>query len=116
MKENIIHLKSYAFALRIIDINRLLIKKKEFVLSKQLLRSGTAIGALIKESEFAQSKADFIHKMSIVLKEANETEYWLQLLNDSRWINKEEFLNIQPAIREIIAILVKILKTSKTNN
>lgn len=109
-------MKSYAFALRIIDINRLLIKKKEFVLSKQLLRSGTAIGALIKESEFAQSKADFIHKMSIVLKEANETEYWLQLLNDSRWINKEEFLNIQPAIREIIAILVKILKTSKTNN
>ena len=116
MKENIIHLKCYAFALRIIDINRLLIKKKEFVLSKQLLRSGTAIGALIKESEFAQSKADFIHKMSIALKEANETEYWLQLLNDSHWINKEEFLNIQPAIREIIAILVKILKTSKTNN
>lgn len=116
MKENIIHLKSYAFALRIIDINRLLIKKKEFVLSKQLLRSGTAIGALIKESEFAQSKADFIHKMSIALKEANETEYWLQLLNDSHWINKEEFLNIQPAIREIIAILVKIIKSSKTNN
>lgn len=73
--------KSYAFAVRIVKLSQFLqSEKREFVLSKQLLRSGTAICALIKEAEFGQSKADFIHKMSISLKEANETEYWISLL------------------------------------
>ena len=81
MKENIVKNKSFDFALRIVKLYKFLIEeKREFVISKQLLRSGTAIGALIREAEHAESKADFIHKMSISLKEANETEYWIDLL------------------------------------
>lgn len=113
-KENIIQIKTYAFALRIIKLYKYLEdEKKEFVLSKQVLRSGTAIGALIKESEFAQSKADFIHKMHISLKEANETEYWLMLLKDSGYIKDESYKSIHPEIHEIISILVVIVKSSK---
>ncbi len=79
-KENVVKTKSYAFALRIIKLYKYLsTQKQEYVLSKQLLRCGTAIGALIKEAEHAQSKADFINKMNVALKEANETEYWLML-------------------------------------
>ncbi|MEO6327779.1 MAG: four helix bundle protein [Ginsengibacter sp.] len=81
MKENIIKLKSFEFTLRIIKLYKYLIEvKKEFVLSKQLVRSGTAVGAMIRESEHAESKPDFIHKLSIALKEANETQYWIELL------------------------------------
>ncbi len=113
-RDNIIHTKTYSFALRIIRLHKHLAdEKKEFVLSKQVLRSGTAIGALVKESEFAQSKADFIHKMHIALKEANETEYWLMLLKDSEYINNESYNSIQPEIYEIISILVSIVKSSK---
>ena len=80
MKNNILKEKSYSFAIQIVKACESLIKeRKEYILSKQLLRSGTAIGALIREAEFAQSKADFINKMSISLKEANETGYWLSL-------------------------------------
>lgn len=80
MKENTVKNKSYAFALRIIKAYKFLSsEQREFVLSKQMLRSGTGIGALIREAEHAESKADFIHKMNIALKEANETEYWLTL-------------------------------------
>lgn len=79
--ENVIAIKSYAFAIRIVKLCKALSQdKKEFILSKQLLRSGTAIGALVREAEHAQSKADFLNKMNIALKEANETEYWLLLL------------------------------------
>ena len=79
-RENIIKEKSFAFAVEIVALYKVLVERKEFVLSKQLLRSGTSIGANIRESEHAQSKADFIHKLSISLKEANETEYWFNLL------------------------------------
>lgn len=80
MKENVIKSKSFAFALRIVKLYKYLsTTHNEYVLSKQLLRSGTAIGALVRESEHAESKADFIHKLSIALKEANETDYWLEL-------------------------------------
>ncbi|MCK4978819.1 MAG: four helix bundle protein [Candidatus Delongbacteria bacterium] len=89
--------------------------KKEYVLSKQLLRSGTSIGALTRESEHAESKADFIHKLSIALKEANETDYWLELLNDTDFISSSEFNSYKNDIQEIIRLLVKILKTSKEN-
>jgi len=115
-KDNIIRDKSYSFALRAIKLYKYLsLEKKEFVLSKQILRSGTSIGALIKESEHAQSKADFINKINVALKEANETEYWLQLLNDSKYITTKEYKSIQPEINEIISLLVAILKTSKKN-
>ena len=83
-KKNIIKEKSYHFAIEIVNLYKILCDRKEFVLSKQLLRSGTSIGANVRESEHAQSKADFIHKLSIALKEANETEYWLDLLFESK--------------------------------
>ena len=83
------------------------------MLSRQVLRSGTAVGALVREAEFAQSKADFANKMAIALKEANETEYWLCLLKDSEMISADEFSDLHPACRELIAMLVATVKTSK---
>lgn len=117
MKENIVMNKSYAFALRIIKLYKYLItEKKEFVLSKQVLRSGTAVGALIKEAEHAQSKADFINKMNIALKEANETEYWIMLLQDSDYLEEKETISIRVEISELIKLLASIVKTSKLNH
>ena len=117
MKENIVMDKAYAFALRIIKAYKLLSKEqREFVLSKQLLRSGTAIGALIKESEHAQSKADFINKMNIALKEANETEYWLMLLHDSDYIDEKTFTSIISDCTELIRLLISIVKSSRDSN
>jgi len=107
--------KSYQFAIRIVKLSQFLQhEKKEFVLSKQVLRSGTAIGALIREAEFGQSRADFTNKMSISLKEANETEYSLSLLKDTDFINEKEFLNLQLDCTELIAMLVSTVKTSKS--
>ena len=95
MKENIVKDKSFAFALRVVNLAKFLeTKKREFVLSRQVLRSGTAIGALVREAEHAESKADFIHKMSIALKEANETEYWLELLYKGEYIGEPSFTSI----------------------
>ena len=106
--------KSYAFAINIVKLSQSLVsEKKEYVLSKQVLRSGTAIGALIRESEFAASKADFINKLTVSLKEANETEYWLMLLYDTSYLDNEEFLQLQSACKELIAMLVSYIKTSK---
>lgn len=106
--------KSYAFAIKIVKLSQSLVtKQKEYILSKQLLRSGTAIGALIRESEFAASKADFINKLTVSLKEANETEYWLMLLYDTEYLDKEEFGILQTECKELIAMLVKSVKTSK---
>lgn len=115
-KNSLIESKSYAFALRIIKLYKFLVSdSKEYVLSKQVLRSGTSIGAMVKEAEHAQSKADFIHKMSIALKEANETEYWLMLLKDSDYISKTSYNSIQPEASELIKLLASIVKTSKIN-
>ncbi len=115
-KENIVMKKSYSFALRIIKLYKYLItEQKEFVLSKQVLRSGTAIGALVKEAEHAQSKADFINKMNIALKEANETEYWLMLLKDSDYLDEKSFSSIHLDSSEMIKLLASIVKTSKQN-
>jgi len=114
MKENIVKDKSYRFALRVISAYKFLSEeKREFVLSKQMLRSGTAIGALVREAEQAQSRADFIHKMNISLKEANETEYWLMLLKDSDYIDEKSFTSIQKDCNELICLLVSIVKTTK---
>jgi four helix bundle protein len=116
MKDNVVKDKSYAFALRIIKAYKFLSEeKREFVLSKQTLRSGTAIGALVREAEHAQSKADFINKMNIALKEANETEYWLLLLRDSDYIDKESFISIHKDCAEVIKLLISIVKTTKEN-
>ena len=98
-KGNLIMDKSFAFAIRIVRLYKLLCEhRKELVLSKQILRSGTAVGALIKESEHAQSKADFINKLSIALKEANETEYWLMLLKESDYLSADEYNSIIEAL------------------
>lgn len=106
--------KSYVFAISIVKLSQALVsEKKEYVLSKQVLRSGTAIGALIRESEFAASKADFINKLTVSLKEANETEYWLMLLNDTNYLSVEGFIQMQSDCKELIAMLVSSIKTSK---
>ncbi len=112
--DNILAPKSYKFALRIIGVYKwLCTEKKEFVLSKQVLRSGTAIGALIREAAHAQSKADFLNKMNIALKEANETEYWLMLLKDSLFLSQTEFDSLHKDCDELIRLLVSIVKTTK---
>ena len=114
MKENLLKIKSYAFAIRIVKLSQFLqTEKKEFVLSKQVLRSGTAIGALNREAEFGQSKADFISKMSIALKEANETEFWLCLLKDTGYVEQNLFDSLSTDCRELIAMLVATVKTAK---
>ena len=112
-KPNVIKNKSFAFALRIVNLYKFLVEKKEFILSKQLLRSGTAIGALVKEAEHAESTADFIHKMAIAQKEANETGYWLELLYQSQYIESNEYDSIIVDITELNKILASIIITSK---
>jgi len=116
MKESVLKNKSYKFALRIVKLYQLLInEKKEFVLSKQILRSGTAIGALIREAEFGQSKADFTSKMSIALKETNETMYWLEILKDTGYINEKLCQSLSADCIELIKMLVSTVKTTKNN-
>jgi four helix bundle protein len=88
-------------------------EKHEYVLSKQLLRSGTAIGALVREAEQAESKADFIHKLSIALKEANETDYWIELLSETKYLKESEYKTIKEDALELIRLLVSIIKSSK---
>ena len=114
--KNILKSKTYNFAIRIIKLTKFLQEdKKEFILSKQLIRSGTAIGALAAESEFAQSKL-VISKLHISLKEANETRYWIDLLKDTDYINEKMYNSIKPEIIEIISLLVSSIKTSKDNS
>jgi four helix bundle protein len=114
MKENLLKELSFKFAVRIVELSRSLQElKKEWVLSKQVLRSGTSIGAMVREAEFAQSKPDFIHKMSIALKEANETLYWIELLNATNLIDTETSERLCNDLKLIISLLVKTIKTSK---
>ncbi|WP_095499150.1 four helix bundle protein [Paraferrimonas haliotis] len=111
---NPIKSKSYAFSLRIIKLHKFLqTEKREYVLSKQLLRSGTSIGALVREAEHAQSKADFLNKMNIALKEANETVYWIELLRDSDYITAKQAESIYPDSVELLKILISIVKSTK---
>ena len=112
--ENIIVDKSKAFAVRIVKLYKYLCEeKKEFVLSKQLLRSGTSIGANVKEAIRGQSKDDFAHKLNISLKEASETEYWLELLFETEYITKQQFNSIITDCTELIKILTSIIKSTK---
>ena len=112
-KENVLKSKSYSVALEIVKVCRDLQKNKEVVLSKQLLRSGTAIGALIEEAKQGESKADFIHKLSIANKEANETQYWIRLLIDSNTLSKKTGEPLFEKSIELIKILTASIKTSK---
>lgn len=114
---NVIVNKSKAFALRIIKLYQYLCgEKKEYVMSKQILRSGTSIGANVKEAIRGQRKADFTAKMNIALKEASETEYWLELLNESGYIKDEHFKSIYSDCQEVLKILFAIVKKSEINN
>ena len=114
MRESIVLEKSKAFALRIIKLHKYLCEeKKEFVLSKQILRSGTSIGANIKEAQVSQSRKDFLAKLYIAFKEANETEYWLELLCDSNYIETKHFESIYNDNKELIKLLSSITRTVK---
>lgn len=116
-ESNIIEQRSHIFALRIIKAYKYLCKEKsERVLSKQLLRSGTSVGAMVREARFAQSRADFINKMSIALKEANETSYWIELLYESDYIDNNVFKSIHTEADEITSILASIVKSTKANS
>lgn len=111
--ESIIASKAYAFALEIVKTYKLVTERKEYVLSKQLLRSGTSIGANINEAIAGQSKRDFVYKLNIALKEARETNYWLSLLKDADYLNLAEFEPLNDKCGEIIRILSSIIITTK---
>lgn len=112
--ENIIRDKSKEFAIRIIKFYKYLNdERKEFDIARQILRSGTSVGANIRESEYAQSKADFIHKLSISVKEANETAYWLEILIESGLIEKQQVDSLYELNVELIKLLTSIIKSSK---
>ena len=117
MKENVIVEKSFAFSVRIVNLHRYLSQQKnEYVMSKQIYRSGTSIGANVAEAQRAQSTADFTSKMKIALKEANETQYWLKLLCQTRHITEQEFESIHGDLVEILKILTAICKHYPQNN
>jgi len=116
MKENVVKIKSFGFAVRIVKLYQFLCEqKKEFVLSKQLLRSGTSVGAMVREAEHAETKNDFKHKMAIAQKEINETLYWLELLKETKYLSIEQFESINKDAIEIIKLITTIIKTTKAN-
>ena len=117
MKENIIMSKSFAFSVRIVNLHKYLSQQKnEYVISKQIYKSGTSIGANIAEAQRAQSTADFVSKMKIALKEANETQYWLQLLRETDYITEKEFSSIHGDLVEVLRILTAICKHYPQSN
>ena len=116
MKNNPLKEKSFDFAIRIVNLYRFLItEKKEYVMSKQLLKSGTAVGALAREAEHAESKADFIHKLSIAQKECNESLFWLELIERTEYIIIEQFNSIFDDAVEIMKLTTSIIITTKKN-
>ena|SRR3989344_2363513 len=114
MKENLVQNKSFEFSLKLIKLYKILIKNNEYIISKQLLRSGTSIGANIEEAIAAQTKKDFLSKIYIALKEARETRYWLKLLRESA-ITQVDLLSYLEDIEGLINILTKITKTTENN-
>jgi four helix bundle protein len=114
--DNVVQTKSYAFAVRIVRLyQHLASSKKEFVLSKQVLRSGTSIGANVEEAIGGQSRADFLSKLSIAYKEARETSYWLRLLKDTDYLNSSEFESIYADAEELCRIIASIQKSTKAS-
>ena len=112
--ENIIEIKSFDFAVRIVNLYKYLTDiKKEYVLSKQLLRSGTSIGANVAEAEQAQSRPDFVSKMNIALKETSETKYWIKLLKTTDFLSEKESSSLLSDCVELEKLLVSIIKSSK---
>lgn len=108
--------KSYSFALRVVEVCKSLMEnRKEFILSKQLLRSGSAIGALYREAQHAESRADFIHKLAIAQKECNESIYWIDILHDSTYLNASTYQQLSTDANELMSILTAMIKTAKTN-
>ena len=117
MKENIIMRKSFAFSVRIMNLHKYLSKKKgEYIVSRQICKSGTSIGANVAEAQRAQSTADFVAKMKIALKEASETQYWLRLLYETDYLSNDEFKSLHKDLLEILRILTAICKHYPQNN
>lgn len=115
MKENVVKQKSFDFAIRIVNLYKYLIKEgKELILSKQILRSGTAIGAMIREAEHAESTKDFLHKLNISLKEVNETKYWLDIMFATKYIDKKMYESINADCEELLKLLISSVKTIKS--
>jgi four helix bundle protein len=113
-KENVLLVKSFSFAIRIVKLYQYLVaEKKEYVLSKQLLRSGTAVGALVREAQNAESKADFIHKLGIAQKECDETSYWLEILKETEYLSNDEFESINGNAVELLKIIRSSILTIK---
>jgi four helix bundle protein len=115
MKDNILKSKSYQFALETIKVCRKLQNEKEYVLSKQLLRSASSVGANVREANNAQSKADFIHKLSISIKECDESKFWLELLKDSFYIKEMDFNSLHAEATKINRLITRIILTTKKN-
>ena len=116
MKEDVLKAKSFKFAVRVVNLYKHLVaEKKEYVLSKQLLRSGTSVGAMVREAEHSESKADFIHKLAIAQKEINETIYWLELLQATEYLSQQQFESINTDAVEIIKLITSSIKTAKSN-
>lgn len=116
MRENIVKDKSFGFAIRIVRLYQFLVSdKKEYVLSKQLLRSGTSVGAMVREAEHAETKKDFVHKMAIAQKEINESIYWLELLKETDYLSEVEFESLNFDAVEILKLLTSIIKITKAN-
>ncbi|NGM89778.1 four helix bundle protein, partial [Parapusillimonas sp. SGNA-6] len=114
MKENNIKDKSFAFAVRVVRLyQHVTEQKREYILSKQILRSGTSVGAMVREAEHGQSKADFIHKFAIAQKEINETIYWLELLSETDYIDEHQFESLNNDAVELIKIITTIIKNTK---
>ena len=115
MRENVLKTKTFKFSIRIVNCYKFIIQeKKEFVLSKQLLRCGTSVGAMVREAEHSESKIDFIHKMAIAQKEINEAIYWLELLNATDFLTPELFKSLNTDAVEIIKLITSSIKTAKT--
>ena len=114
-RENAIQKKSMNFGIRIVRLARYLNNQRDFILANQVLRSGTAIGALVREAQYAESRKDFIHKLSIAIKEANETIYWLELLEGADLLPQKAFESIHHDNVELLRILTSIIKSSKRN-
>ena len=117
VKENVIAKKSFAFSVRIVNLQKYLVNRKhEYILSKQICKSGTSIGANVAEAQRAQSTADFVAKLKIALKEANETQYWLQLLYETEYLTDREFKSLHNDLLEILRILTAICKHYPQSN
>ena len=115
MEKSVLQIKSKAFAIDIIRLHKVLVERKEFDLGSQILRSGTSIGANVRESKNAQSKRDFINKLCIALKEADETQFWLEIFIEAEIISKDEFDPLYAKVNELIAMLTSSINTAKGN-